>query len=629
MDINNYNKRKFKYTYGDEFLLENVNYIGYYNVDIDGKQAYKSRYNTDIKLDSVRSVNSEINLSSKYFDRTIFTEIEMSYSLDDILMKPNEIINKNSINYKLDLIYNNYQDLYRYTKLADPLLPVNFNAFAAVSAVGNGVKFEWFDTSVQFISGDQTPGLETLDAFDPAFESKNISTVAIPSIKYPDSYSYFLASKNVIHVFNSTTDNTSFEFTLSANGIGSLESLLFKNIVSIASDGIRHVYVVDRERNSLFKLDANTIINKDRTGVRELKPIEMIGGTGKFDNNLNDPTYVEYGNDNVFVFSNGDNGIKKYTSTFNFAGEYRNELYFKENPFRSLTYNRNKNLLYILSDNFNVLVLDANNFDKVDEYSFKKNPFDIQIPFINFFETPRRIVFSQNNSNVYYLQTNKNVYKYFVSTGEDLIERFTIDYTFGDIPFWNTTMTTFEETPATWDQLPNFDKFYITDGGLTIVPSDEPHDRLLMLTNTKIFEFLEKDDFITLLNDINPDFYDKQSILLDGEYFNNISFNQSIYKILYNINILSANINKQLLAEFGQDTYLRFKDFNEFNYNDKLILELGDEKQFFIGVNEPVTGNALNRAFTEIYNYQIKFIDFIKTKIQNKRILSTVTVVIP
>ena len=127
MDINNYNKRKFKYTYGGEFLKAGDDYIGYYNVDIDIKQAYQSRYNTDIKLESVRSINSEINLSSKYFDRTIFTKMSMTYNLDEILMKPNELINKNSINYKLKLIYDNYQDLYRYTKIADPLLPVNFN----------------------------------------------------------------------------------------------------------------------------------------------------------------------------------------------------------------------------------------------------------------------------------------------------------------------------------------------------------------------------------------------------------------------------------------------------------------------------------------------------------------------
>ena len=100
-------------------------------------------------------------------------------------------------------------------------------------------------------------------------------------------------------------------------------------------------------------------------------------------------------------------------------------------------------------------------------------------------------------------------------------DRFTIDYSFGDIPFWNITYTAFSATEATWSELPNFDKFYFTTGGTIIVPGKDPYDRLLSLTNTKIFEFLETDDFVSLLNNENPNFYNKSSIALNDEYFNN------------------------------------------------------------------------------------------------------------
>jgi hypothetical protein len=625
----NYNKRKFKYTYGDEFTLSGESYIGYYNVDIVKGQAYQTRYDTDIKLTSVKNINSEINLSEKYFERTIFTDINITYSLDDLLIKPNEIINKNSLNYKFNLIYDNFVDLYRQTKICDPLLPTNFNAFAAVSAVGDSIEFEWYSTTTQFICGDQTPGLETLSAFSPDFLSKDLYTASIASKKYTDSYTYIIAASASLFLFNTDTNNTSFNLELSTNSIGSLDSLFFGNITSIVTDNNRHLYVIDRTRSSLYKLDINTIVNKDRTGQRQIKLIESLGGTGNFDNNLNDPTYVEYGNGNIFVYSAGDNGIKKYTDSLNFISEYRNEIYFNENPFKCIAYNPNQNLLYILSENYNVLVLDADTFNKVDEYTFKKNPFDIQIPFIDFFEIAQKLTFSQNNSNIYYLQTNKNIYKYFVSTKNELIERFTIDYSFGDIPFWNTTFTAFSATEATWSDLPNFDKFYFTTGGITIVPGNGPYDRLLALSNTKIFEFLETDDFISLLNNENPNFYNKSSIELNNEYFNNITLNQSIYKLIYNINLLSANVNKQMFAEFDLDTYLRFKDFNEFDYFDKSELNIDDMKQFFVGVNETVNGNTLNRVLTEIYDYQEKFLYFVRTRIQNKRIPSLVTVVIP
>jgi len=84
-----------------------------------------------------------------------------------------------------------------------------------------------------------------------------------------------------------------------------------------------------------------------------------------------------------------------------------------------------------------------------------------------------------------------------------------------------------------------------------------------------------------------------------------------------------------MFAEFDLDTYLRFKDFNEFDYFDKSVLDIDDMKQFFVGVNETVNGNTLNRVLTEIYDYQEKFLYFVRTRIQNKRIPSLVTVVIP
>jgi hypothetical protein len=299
-----------------------------------------------------------------------------------------------------------------------------------------------------------------------------------------------------------------------------------------------------------------------------------------------------------------------------------------------MTYNNTFDLLYVLTKTFIVVVLDANNFNEVDRYTFTKNPFEFEIPLIQAFEEPRKIVFSENDSNIYYLQTNKNIYKYFVNSQNELIERFTIDVTFDSVNLWNTVFDKFSAYRVEWDDLPDFDVFTLASGGLNIIGNDiENKDKLLLWTNRRIMSFVETNDTVSLLNTKTPDFYKKSEIFIKNEFFNNITLNSTFYRHLFNLNLLSSNLNKQILAEFdtvGTTTegYLRFKDFREMSYEDKESLDLNDQKQYFIGVNETLNGNSLNRVLINIFNYQNKLIDIIKTIRRGERIPSSKTVIL-
>jgi hypothetical protein len=345
--------------------------------------------------------------------------------------------------------------------------------------------------------------------------------------------------------------------------------------------------------------------------------------------NLNTPTLCEYGNDFVYVYSLGDKSILKFTDNLNFVSKFGSERLFEENNVVGLTYNKLKNQLYILTDTFDVTILDAQTMTIVDTFTFRKNPFEVQIPFLGFFEKPRKIAFSENNSNVMYLQTDKNIYKYFISTQNDLIGSLTIDYNLGEIPYWNTTFTAFSATTDTWEQLPDFDQFFFTGTGIHIQSTDENFDRVLVLSNTKIYEFLEENKFVSLLNDTSAEFYGKSEILIQDEFFNNITLNQSIFRILHNFNTLSIILGRQLAGEFQLNGYLIFRDIIDLGYEEKRDLEIDDEKQFFVGINETVNGNTLNRCFLNLFKYQEKFINNINTKILNERVPNKITVFLP
>ena len=629
--------KKMAYTEGGEFFYEGnehaSDYVGYYNYT--GGRFYRTKYKQEDELKVKENVSTDILNSTKFTDRTIFTILNPSYNLDDLLFKPNELINKNSINFKLNLLYENFKDLFIFANVSNPLIPTDFNKYAVLSAdETDTINWNWLETDVRFISGGLDPSLVKLSAYNGGFTDANGTKIlTINSKKAKDEYSLFAATSAFIYVYQLDRNDTLFDFVLSTTALGFDQQLSLRNVTSIAADKENDIfYINDRNLKQVFKTDVKTIVNKDRTGVRKMKLLNTIGGEGTEDTNFNGNSYIEYGNKNIFVFDEVDKSIKKFSEDFIFKIKYANKKLFTANKFISMTYNKTFDLLYVVTDTFLVLVLNGNNFNEVDQYTFGKNPFDFSIPLISFFEKPRKIVFSENNSNIYYLQTSKNVYKYFVNTQNQSVERFTIDINFDSVDLWNTVFSKFSAFEVAWDKLPDFDKFTIASNGLEIISSDtSKDDKLLMWANTRIFSFTEDNNFLSLLNTQNPNFYKKSEIFIKDEYFNNITFNTTIFRHLFNLNLFASNLNKKLLAEFDTvetDGYLRFKEFLELVHEDKETLDLNNQKQFFVGVNETLNGNTLNRVITNLFDYQNRLIEAVKTKRIGERIPLLKTVII-
>jgi hypothetical protein len=616
--------KKIAFTEGGEFTFAGSDYIGYYNYD--GISFYKTKNLQNDVLKRVESVYTDIIDSKKFFDRTIFTTLKTSYIQDDIIFKPNEIINKNSINFKFNLLYDNFMDLIRFTSINDPLIPSDYKGYAVLSSTNLGTEWQWVSSNVRFISGGLDPSLVPLSSYNSQFKnSDTVNSLAIRSTKNVDEYTLFASTSTFLFVYQINDSETMFDFVLSANALGNDDQLRFKGVTSITSDNDRNIlYINDRVKKQIYKTEVKTIINKDRTGIRKIKLLDTIGSKGDDVTNFNDNTYIEYGNKNLFVYDFYDKTIKKFSKDFQFKIQYSNFKLFTEDEFISMTYNKNFDLLYVLTKAFNVLVLNANNFNEVDRYALTSNPFEFSIPLIGKFELPRKIVFSENHSNVYYLQTTKNVYKYFVNTQSKNIERFTIDIQFDSVNLWNTIFEKFSAFYVEWDDLPDFDKFTLASTGLVLIGNDaNKSDKLLLWSNKRILSFIENNDRISLLNTKRPNFYTKSEIFLNSEYFNNITFNSTIYRHLFNLNLLSSNLNKKLLAQFDTletDGYLRFKEFLEMSHEDKDTLDIDDGKQFFIGVNETLNGNTLNRVMENIIKYQNKIIKTVDTKRIGERI---------
>lgn len=622
---------KIKYTTGDEFVLNGSNYIGYYNT-VDNKP-YVSKYEQKTPLIPVDDINTMIHLSDMYFDRSVYDRLELPVKLENVLFQPNELINKNSLNYKFEQLYDNFIYLYKNSKLADPLLPTNFSHYAILSAD----EFKWIEANRVILSAG-TQDI-SLSSFSPLLQTKTLPgepgippELYINTIegRYTDRYTLFLSVSNTIFNFYATKDFSTLSFVNSADAVGRYKETKFERITDVRDDDRNNLYVCDGGANNIYKLDVSNIVNFDRTGVRDFRLINSVGGTGRTDVNFVSASKIAIGNEEIFVYDKGERSIKHLTSDFAYIKKYINKRFFRDNPVANITYNSFNNRLYILTTTFKVLVLSVDIFAVVDEYEFQEN-----FTYVSSSgglralreEIPIELVFSKNDSNIYYLLTNKKIYKYFVNRRNKLISRFLITENVEFAQVWNTTFYDFNLNPEIWNFFPEGDNFFFTN--IDILEEDENYDRMTVMGTNIILQFLENNNTRSLLSDENLNAIDfsLNDILFTDEFFNNITFNSAIYKLLYNHYLFGSLIAKKgylkHLYEFDELLFQKFA-IQSVDKENKLSLLL--KNNFYVGMNEVISVNVFNRVLRNIYEYQLLVLNLLQFEITNREINPSITV---
>lgn len=628
--------KKYKFTNGNEFTFNGINYIGYYNVS--GSNVFKTRFNQDNELVKVDNLNTSIT-TTDFYDRSVSTDLVLNNKLDDILFRPNELINKNSINFKIELLYDNFKSLFKYTKIQNPKVPFDFTKFIAITGTDGTATPKpltaFTVASTNTIIASASLFNFSFSTFNPKFSASNIIIKGSLGNLATES-TLFNFIDNTIFTFNLSSNNQTFSFINSSTKVGVFEDLEFKKIVSVDTGPLnKTLYISDSGNNSLFKVDVNSITNRDRNNSRRYLLTNVIGSSGTGDTNFNIIDKVTYGNDSVFVYDRGDKIIKEYSEEFNLLKIYKNFKFLNNNNLVDIKYDKVNDKLYALFDNFKILVIDGKNFNTLDEYIFDANIFES--------ETPKKLLFSQNDSNIYYLITTKNVYKYFVNTKKLNIGKFLTDY---NINF----QITWEEVnipPDTWSGLTHTSaitgrgsqewninnishEFNIID--CDIINTGSGIDNFYILTHDgnlkhKLLIMEENNNDISFLINDNPNLITLNNLLINDEYFNNISYNNLIYKFLFNLNLLTNEIGRSLFVKYDND-FVILDSIKTVDINDKLIFgNITNEKDFYVGVNETASTKIFNRTLSNLYYYIENISKILNLKYRNIRIppLSTIT----
>jgi len=354
------------------------------------------------------NILKEIENYELLYDRYPGKVLSLPYSLDEITIQPNETVSSDTINLKLQHLYENFLSIYTQSKIASNLIPISSTAILGVSAFFTNLAWNYGLSSSEFYPVQ----------WNIPSEFNNIKTLHMTTSLTQDQYTIFGSNGTILFVINSSNTES---FILSATSINTVESqefsfsIPFSDITAIANGPEESILVLDRGANTVYQYDASGFTNDNNILANTLGFKNRLGGYGTEADKLsfNNPLDVATFNNDVFVLDAGNNCVKRYNNNFAWLNTYRLNRDFLNRPPKKLKVDAFGNFYCVLSGN--QVNIYSNDFQQKQE---------ILVDYLNKHEDILDIVFSKTNTNIYYLITNENIYKGLVNNPGNTIGKY-------------------------------------------------------------------------------------------------------------------------------------------------------------------------------------------------------------
>lgn len=524
------------------------------------------------------NINTIFSNSGILADRYLGDTVVLPYSFEQIRIQNNETATESVVNLKLQHLYQNFLYLYKASEIASNVIPIQQLATAGVSATST--IFTWLTglSTSQFIplSTAETPLLD------------QINLVEVINNTERGEFNIFASNGTNLIILNSDNNQQSISLRYNSNQLYNSSNIYFSKINSITFDNNNNLYVLDLSGNNLIKYDASGFLTDDNVNKYTIQYSNIIGGKGTYidKTQFNNPCSVVFNNPYIYVMDAGNRCVKQYDIYLDWIetyGLYRDLL--SSYPV-DMKVDYSINNFWVLTQDNKILQYSPD-FQQLTEYSLAS----IKQPT----ETFRSLYFSQQNPNIFYIISDQNVYKRFVSIPTDNIGKY-LFYLYN----FNTTET-----------INAFAALSSTTGDKNIVftstNSTSAGKFNLFLDNINLYSILSENDF---------DVYTEAEILVNkDEYLQNWVFNKSLSKLLINHMRLRDALKGKFQASrdnnnnivFTNARYLTPVEYNSINF------ELSVD--FFIGENEIFQNNIVNRSFQKIYNIQLALLNILQGEI--------------
>jgi len=412
----------------------------------------------------------------------------------------------------------------------------------------------------------------------------NLNGVVLGDAVTPNYQSVFCYSDTRIQVLSGKTKNKNpnFKFVGFTDTYGLNNNLNFVSL-SGAAYSDNYLYVADKGRNNITKLNVSGFTTKDNHRKNNFYNTKIIGGEGGVRDNYNfkRPSIIQFYKNELYVFDEGNSCIKVYNKDLGFIRNIRKNRVIIQNKPTSINIFNDK--FYWLTSEGLLIIFDLD----LNELKRKKLVFDSNEKFLD-------IVLS-NQTNNFYVLTNRNIYKYFIDS-LDYIGKF------------------------------DFEKININQTNLKFLNIFEKEDRDLLYSYINrngrgcFVVCNENNDFLNLLSDYNFEIYNNDEITLKKEeYASNFSYNKSILKMISNtlqlrnfifrkVNVKKVRLNQnQILDVYNGVSY--------FNPDELYITDFKPDANNFIGVNEIFSRAVVNRVLSLIFTLQNDLLNLMKPNI--------------
>jgi len=524
------------------------------------------------------NISQEFATKNILFNRNIDETLVLPYSYDQIKIQPNDTVSCELLNLKFKHLYDNFIYLYRSSLIASNVIPVSSTAIAGITA--NSINFTWYKglSSSQFISLSSNPDYTGLDNSNLCFIIHNKETFQYTSLI--SNNTYFKA-----FIFDSNANYFVETFTISE--IDPEKGSLYSCITAFALHN-NYLYVVDSDLCKVVKYDASGLTTNSVVNNNKLMFLNSIGNKGNAQSKLefNTPTGITIYNNFVYVLDSGNKCVKQFDTELNWVATFRLSIDLK-NSFPIDIGSDHNGKIYILTRN-NELLIYENDFSNKTVLSLNKLKENNEVF--------SKLVFSKQDSNVFYVVTNKNVYKKLTTSPDSTVGKYLL-YLFNyDLPN---------------EEIKSFSSAYSYEGDKNIIFSyaNNTGNLGLFLDNLNLYDILAVRNF---------DIYTFEDIKFNKEeYLQSWVINKNISKLLINLMRFRDQVIGKFIASQDYKTNVVFKGTRYLLPDELETIFFEQDVTFYIGANELVTNNIMNRALYKLFNIQNSLLNILQSQIEN------------
>ena len=523
---------------------------------------------------NIQDIISQVGL---IYDRHLNTTLSLPYSgFESIKIPQNELVTASVINMALTKLYDNFEYLYKSSRIASNVIPIEAIAFLGV--VPPATAFSWYFASTALNTSNFVSLSNGLD---------NIKTIVGGINSDQSQYAFFSSTGTDLIIFRGNTQLSTISIALSTIYTGVNTNVNFTGINSLTLDSINNkLYVTDLSANLIYKYDASGFLTNNTILQNRLVYESSIGGPGGYDDKqlFNQPQGLFIQGQDLFVLDSGNSCIKRYDLNFNWKITYRLFRDFNNAYPIDIMLDSNSNV-YVLTE-ANTIIKYNNSFNNIDV---------ITLPTLSSSsEYYKNIVPSPTDNNIYYLITNKNVYKRFVSDPNFSVGKY-LFYLYG------------VNTPE------NISSF-------TAIANNANDNNLIFSNYNGIGKFglyFDNLNLIDVLVSNNFDVYTPDDITVNNdEYVQNWVLNKSITKLITNHMRLRDQIIGKFLYKRDTNNNVIFQGIRYTLPDELTSIAFQQDITNFIGCNEIFQNVIFNRALKKIFDIQVSMLNILQADIQ-------------